>query len=205
MGKREQPLTIAITTAGVGRTGSRGSYTRTPSGCRPARSRTRPSCRCCSSRPRASTGAIPKGEPQQKRRGSAVATHVLGYTVTDHLSPRLKPAPSSVNRARIGYERYIVRARTKHPQGDPGDQPIHCVDGSATFVCRPSNSQFDGLDQWIRRRVRKILWEYWRKPKNPVSQAGGDGPWVERVRKATATGRRAWWNAGASHMHAAVT
>ena len=25
-----------------------------------------------------------------------------------------------------------------------------------------------------------------------------------RARKATATGRGAWWNAGASHMHAAV-
>ncbi len=28
---------------------------------------------------------------------------------------------------------------------------------------------------------------------------------AECARKATATGRRDWWNAGASHMHAAIT
>jgi len=28
---------------------------------------------------------------------------------------------------------------------------------------------------------------------------------AERARKAAGTGRKAWWNAGASHMHAAIT
>ena len=63
---------------------------------------------------------------------------------------------------------------------------------------------FDLLDQWIRRRLRKILWEQWRKPKTRYRKLVALGLWAERARKATATGRRAWWNAGSSHMHAAI-
>ena len=63
---------------------------------------------------------------------------------------------------------------------------------------------FDKLDQWIRRRLRKILWEQWKKPKTRCRKMVALGLEAARARKATATGRGAWWNAGASHMHAAV-
>ena len=64
--------------------------------------------------------------------------------------------------------------------------------------------QFDTLDQWMRRRLRKILWEQWRKPKTRCRKLIALGLEAARARKATATGLGAWWNAGASHMHAAV-
>ena len=63
---------------------------------------------------------------------------------------------------------------------------------------------FDKLDQWIRRRLRKILWEQWKKPQTRCRKMVALGLEAARARKATATGRGAWWNAGASHMHAAV-
>jgi RNA-directed DNA polymerase len=65
-------------------------------------------------------------------------------------------------------------------------------------------SQFDMLDQWMRRRLRKILWEQWHKPKTRCRKLIALGLEAERASKATATGLGAWWNAGASHMHAAV-
>jgi RNA-directed DNA polymerase len=55
------------------------------------------------------------------------------------------------------------------------------------------------------RRLRKISWEQWRTPKNRYRKLVALGVDAARARKATATGRGAWWNAGASHMHAAVT
>ena len=66
-------------------------------------------------------------------------------------------------------------------------------------------AQFDMLDQWIRRRLRKILWEQWRTPKTRRRKLIALGLEAGRARKATATGLGAWWNAGSSHMHAAVT
>ena len=56
----------------------------------------------------------------------------------------------------------------------------------------------------IRRRLRKILWEQWKKPQTRCRKMVALGLEAARARKATATGRGAWWNAGASHMHAAV-
>jgi RNA-directed DNA polymerase len=64
--------------------------------------------------------------------------------------------------------------------------------------------QCDTLDQWMRRRLRKILWEQWRTPKTRCRKLIALGLEAARARKATATGLGAWWNAGASHMHAAV-
>ena len=57
----------------------------------------------------------------------------------------------------------------------------------------------------MERRLRKILWEQWRKPTTRYRQLVSLGVKAERARKATATGRGAWWNAGASHRHAAIT
>ncbi|MCG6906956.1 MAG: hypothetical protein LJE63_10060 [Desulfobacteraceae bacterium] len=59
-------------------------------------------------------------------------------------------------------------------------------------------AQFDMLNQWIRRRLRKILWEQWRKPKTRCRKLIALGLEAHRARKATATGLGAWWNAGAS-------
>ena len=64
---------------------------------------------------------------------------------------------------------------------------------------------FVALDQWVRRRLRKILWEQWKKPKTQCRKLIALGLNADRARKATATGRKAWWNAGASHMHGAAT
>jgi RNA-directed DNA polymerase len=66
------------------------------------------------------------------------------------------------------------------------------------------HAQFEMMALWMRRRVRKILWEQWRKPKTRCRKLMALGLEVGRARKATATGLGAWWNAGASHMHAAV-
>ena len=90
------------------------------------------------------------------------------------------------------------------PSGTTCRQPLHArMDWllSVSTVRQP----FDLLDQWLRRRLRKILWEQWRKPKTRYRKLVALGVRAERARKATATGRRAWWNAGASHMHAAIT
>jgi len=72
--------------------------------------------------------------------------------------------------------------------------------------CRRSTvtHQVEGLDQWTRRRLRQMLWEPWRTPRTRDRQLVTRGLEVERARKATATGRGAWWHAGAAHRHVAV-
>jgi RNA-directed DNA polymerase len=129
----------------------------------------------------------------------------LGYTVTNQRVPRLKPAPKSVQRAKAR-----IRQITQQGRGRNIGQVIREINrftrgwiGSFRLSTVPH--AFELLDQWLRRRLRKILWEQWRKPKTRYRKLVALGVDVERAQKATATGRGAWWNAGASHMHAAVT
>ena len=129
----------------------------------------------------------------------------LGYTVTTERSARLKPAPSSVKRVKDrirqithqGRGRNIVRVITEVNQYTRGWVEYFRLSGV--------KHAFDVLDQWLRRRLRKILWEQWKQPKTRYRKLIALGVEASRARKATATGRAAWWNAGASHMHSAVT
>lgn len=129
----------------------------------------------------------------------------LGYTVTNQRAPRLKPALQSIQRAnarirQITHQgrgrniRQVIREMNQCTRGWIGDFRLATVPHA-----------FEVLDQWLRHRLRKILWEQWRTPKTRDRKLVALGVAAERARKATATGRGAWWNAGASHMHAAVT
>ena len=126
----------------------------------------------------------------------------LGYTVTTHCSPRLKPAPASLTRAKDRI-RHITHAGRGRNIRTVIDEVNRFTRGWVGY-CRLATvtDPFDKLDQWIRRRLRKILWEQWKKPQTRCRKMVALGLEAARARKATATGRGAWWNAGASHMHA---
>jgi len=57
---------------------------------------------------------------------------------------------------------------------------------------------FITLDQWIRRRLRKLLWRQWKKPKTRYKKMVQLGVKADRAKKAVAGGRGPWYNAGAS-------
>ena len=128
----------------------------------------------------------------------------LGDTVTNHRRPGLKPAPRSVTRAQDRRRRITPHGRGRHSR--PGLTERTRVPRGGVGACRRSTvtHQVEGRDPWRRRRVRQILWEPWRHPRTRSRQLVAMGRAVERARTATATGRGAWWPAGASPLHAAV-
>jgi RNA-directed DNA polymerase len=125
----------------------------------------------------------------------------LGYTGTNQLQPRVKPAPQSVQRAKERIRQITHRGRGRHIQVVMAEINRFTRGWVGYVRLATVNHQFDVLDQWMRRR--KILWEQWHKPKTRYRKLVALGLEAERARKATATGLGAWWNAGASHMHAA--
>jgi RNA-directed DNA polymerase len=129
----------------------------------------------------------------------------LGYTVTNQRSPRLKPAPSSVKRAKDRIRQITQRGLGRNIRRVIAEINQYTRGWFGYFRLASVKQPFDVLDQWIRRRLRKILWKQWKKPKTRYRKLVALGVEAQRARKATATGRGAWWNAGASHMHAGVT
>jgi RNA-directed DNA polymerase len=128
----------------------------------------------------------------------------LGYTVTNQRAPRLKPALQPIQRAKARLRQITHQGRGRNIRQVIREINQFTRGWIGYFRLATVPHAFEVLDQWLRRRLRKILWEQWRKPKTRYRKLVALGVDAERARKATATGRGAWWNAGASHMHAAV-
>jgi len=63
---------------------------------------------------------------------------------------------------------------------------------------------FEELDQWIRRKLRAILWRQWKRNWTPARELNRRGIAHNRAWLSATNGRGPWWNAGASHMNQAV-
>lgn len=127
----------------------------------------------------------------------------LGYSVTHHLKPRLRVAAKSVVRLRDK-----LRAAFREGRGRTLAKTITSLTPilrgwTAYFRLAQVKGPFEDLDQWLRRKLRCILWRQWKTPARRAQALRSRGLDRERAQASAGNGRGPWWNAGASHMHAA--
>lgn len=67
-----------------------------------------------------------------------------------------------------------------------------------------TKSPLIGIDGWVRRKLRCILWRQWKRKYTRARYLMRLGLDEDRAWRGATNGRGPWWNAGASHMHAAV-
>jgi RNA-directed DNA polymerase len=72
------------------------------------------------------------------------------------------------------------------------------------FRLTESKTVLDDLDGWLRRRLRCLLWRQWKRRMTRTRRMRALGLAAERARISSLNGRGPWWNAGASHMQAAL-
>ena len=128
----------------------------------------------------------------------------LGYTFTMHYQPKLKVAPESVKRFKGRLREMFRRGRGRSLSRVLAElRPM--MQGWVSYY-RKSQVwiTFERLDQWIRRKLRAILWRQWKRPRTRVKKLIQRGLAPERARISAMNGRGPWWNAGASHMNQAV-
>jgi group II intron reverse transcriptase/maturase len=132
------------------------------------------------------------------------ARKFLGYSVTAHREARLRIAPESLRRLMDRVRELLCEGR-----GQSLAQTIETLNPLlrgwvAYFRATESKRPLEELDGWVRRRLRCLLWQQWKHPaaRNRRLQALGLSP--ERAWKSASNGRGAWWNSGASHLHAAL-
>ena len=129
----------------------------------------------------------------------------LGYTVTTNKQPRLKPAPESVKRAKAKIRQITRRGKGRNIQQTIEDINLYICGWFGYFRMSEVKQPFDVMDQWIRHHLRKILWRQWKTPQNREKMLHSFGVWPELAKRAASTRYGPWWNAGARHMHAAIT
>lgn len=66
-----------------------------------------------------------------------------------------------------------------------------------------SRSAWQDVDGWLRRRLRCLIWRHAKTRRRRFALLRRRGLTEERARCSAGNGQGPWWNAGASHMHAA--
>jgi len=128
----------------------------------------------------------------------------LGYSMTWHKVPRLKVAPESVRRLK-GHIRELLRKGRGRAVGQVIAQLAPLLTGwTEYFRLAAVKSTFEQLDEWLRRKLRCILWRQWKKPRTRAKRLMERGLEQTRAYTSAFNGHGPWWNAGASHMNAAV-
>ena len=128
----------------------------------------------------------------------------LGYSMTVHRDPKLTVALQSVHRLKQKLRVILRRGRGRH-LGSVIAELTPVIRGWVGYYRLAGvKVRFEELDAWMRRKLRRILWKQWKRPRTRFQKLRALGLDEARAAISAYNGRGPWWNAGASHMNQAV-
>jgi RNA-directed DNA polymerase len=128
----------------------------------------------------------------------------LGYSMTAHREPKLRVSREALAR---------MRSKLRETLSGGRGQSVSKVTQKLGPVIRglvgyfrdvETRSSFEELDQWLRRKLRCILWRQWKRPRTRAKELTKRGIARDRANVSASNGHGPWWNAGAPHMNHAV-
>ncbi len=128
----------------------------------------------------------------------------LGYSVTVHRQPKLKVATESVRRLKEKLRGAFRRGRGQNLGRLIGDLAPQLRGWVAYFRLSEVKGVFDRLDEWIRRKLRRVLWKHWKRSRTCVRQLVRRGIARDLAYRTAYSGYGPWRCAGFSAMHRAV-
>jgi len=129
----------------------------------------------------------------------------LGYSMTFHKNPRSKVSAPSVQRFKASLRSIFRMGRGRNIGRFIRETLNPRLRGWLNyFRLSEVKGVFKSLDQWLRRRLRNMIWRQWKCPRTRRKKLIGRGLDEHRASKSAYNGRGAWWNSGASHMNAAL-
>ena len=102
--------------------------------------------------------------------GKPARRRFLGFSFTAGANPKIRIAPASMERAKSK-----IRELTKPTKGRSLKQIIeelasYLVGWRAYFGYCETPSVFVGLDRWIRRRLRAVVWRQWKRGRTRYAE-----------------------------------
>lgn len=142
------------------------------------------------------------------REKSAVARpwtrKFLGYSFTAHKQCKVRVPPQSVKRFRKYLKGLFRMGRGRNLTRFVNEDLNPVIRGWIDYFRLSETKSFaEELDQWIRRRLRLILWRQWKRPWTRFKNLMKSGIAEERAVRSAFNGRGPWYNSGASHMNEA--
>jgi group II intron reverse transcriptase/maturase len=128
----------------------------------------------------------------------------LGFSLTVEKQSRIRVAPQSVNRFQDKLRDKFREGRGRN-LGKFIESLAPLLRGWANYFSVAQTRQvFEELDQWIRRKLRCMEWRKWKKRLRRMQRLTALGLERAKARASAFNGHGPWWNAGASHMNAAL-
>ncbi len=129
----------------------------------------------------------------------------LGYSFTAHKECKVRVAPKSLKRFRKHLKELFRKGRGRNLQRFIREDVNPVVRGWINYFRLAETKGFaEELDQWIRRRLRLILWRQWKRPWTRFKNLMRFGIAEERAARSAFNGRGPWFNSGSSHMNQAL-
>ena len=127
----------------------------------------------------------------------------LGYSLTWHKAPRLRIAPASYQRLENRIREVLKGASGRSLSNTIAELNPVLRGWAAYFKLTETKRALDETDGWIRRKLRCLLWQQWKRSYTRARNLMKAGLTEERAWRSATNQRGPWWNAGASHMNAA--
>jgi RNA-directed DNA polymerase len=127
----------------------------------------------------------------------------LGYSLTGHKAPKLKIAPTSLERLEGKIREVLKGARGRSLTTVITELNPILRGWMAYFKLTETKKALAELDGWIRHKLRCILWRQWKRPYTRATNLMKAGLTEERAFRSAFNQRGPWWNSGASHMNQA--
>ena len=127
----------------------------------------------------------------------------LGYSLTAHRKPKLRIAASSLEKLTAKVRALLRGARGRHLGATIQTLNPVLRGWAAYFKLAETKRALEERDGWIRHKLRCHLWRQWKRSHARARKLMQRGLTEERAWRSATNGRGPWWNAGASHMHAA--
>jgi len=128
----------------------------------------------------------------------------LGFSLTAQRECRVRVAPQAVERFKDALRQKFREGRGRNVRAFLDSLKPKLRGWASYFSVAETRRVFDDLDQWLRRKVRCMEWRKWKKPRTRMRKLLALGLDRGRARESAFNGRGPWWNAGASHMNAAL-
>lgn len=125
----------------------------------------------------------------------------LGFSFTNRKeNPAIRVAPQALKRAKDRLRQLTWRWRGQSIETTLERLNEYARGWAGYFALAETKSPFEELDEWVRRRLRAILWHQWKKPKARVRNMIRLGAPANKAWEWAYSGKKAWRMSGSAPL-----
>lgn len=129
----------------------------------------------------------------------------LGFSFTNRKdNPSIRIAPQALKRAKERLRQLTWRWRGQSMERTLANLNAYARGWAGYFAVAETKSTFEALDEWVRRRLRAILWHQWKKPKARARNMIARGIPADKAWEWAYSGKKAWRMSGSAPLQRAL-